>query len=69
MRYILKCGRTYDIADANEETGIAPLLFPIELARKYLDEKFQHESRPMPEECAKCTRGNRFTYPLTFSHG
>jgi hypothetical protein len=66
MKYILKCGKTYNIANPGEETGIAPLLLPIELARKYLDEKYQQYNRPMPEECANCPRGNKFTYPTTF---
>lgn len=69
MKYILKCGKTYDIANPGEETGIVPLLFPIELARKYLDKKYQHLNRLIPEECIKCTKGNRFTYPVTFVNG
>lgn len=66
MKYILKCGKTYDITNAGKETGIAPLLFPVELARSYLDEKFQHYNRLVPEECVNCTKGNKFTYSTTF---
>jgi hypothetical protein len=66
MKYILKCGKVHEVSDAHEETGVAPLLYPVELAKKYLVEKYRHEGRPVPKECAECTKGNKFTYPATF---